>query len=68
MGGFSPFHLLILAMLCFVFFVIPVAAVALAVWIVTRKTGSNVDPCPDCGRTVSRMANACPHCGRPLKT
>src|SRR6185437_2544978 len=28
---------------------------------------SNVLPCPDCGQTVSKMAEACPHCGRPMK-
>lgn len=25
---------------------------------------SNLTACPDCGRTVSRMAEACPGCGR----
>lgn len=27
---------------------------------------SRVQPCPDCGQTVSRRAAACPHCGCPL--
>ena len=24
-------------------------------------------PCPDCGKTVSRLAASCPHCGRPME-
>ncbi|MBU0640082.1 MAG: DUF3302 domain-containing protein [Planctomycetes bacterium] len=31
-----------------------------------ETTKSNLVPCPDCGRQVSRSAKACPNCGRPL--
>ena len=27
-----------------------------------------LDPCPDCGHAVSRLAEACPSCGRILRT
>jgi transposase len=27
---------------------------------------SNLKPCPDCGRDVSKSAAKCPHCGRDL--
>jgi len=26
----------------------------------------NLWPCPDCGRSVSKLATVCPQCGRPL--
>ena len=28
----------------------------------------NLGSCPDCGRPVSRLAEACPNCGRTLRT
>jgi hypothetical protein len=37
MGGFSLFHLLILAILCLVFLIVPAAAVVLVVWLVRRS-------------------------------
>lgn len=38
-----------------------------------RRSGSgtlenpNLQPCLDCGRSVSVRASTCPHCGGPLK-
>ncbi len=29
---------------------------------------SNLIPCPDCGRMVSKLAKSCPRCGRPLES
>ncbi len=28
---------------------------------------SSLIPCPDCGHSVSRLAEACPSCARPLR-
>jgi predicted amidophosphoribosyltransferase len=30
------------------------------------STDTNLIPCPDCGRHVSRLAKSCPNCGRPF--
>lgn len=66
MGGFSPFHWLIL---------LPVWLVVIAYWIsipalllvLVRQHphGPNLIRCPDCDLPVSRHAANCPHCGRP---
>jgi hypothetical protein len=71
MGSLGLIHWLILGVLCLV----PVAvvvAVALIVILSTKSSKhqnrSNLDPCPDCGRMVSRSAVTCPHCGRPLQS
>ena len=29
-------------------------------------TDTDLFPCPDCGRQVSRQAKSCPNCGRPF--
>jgi hypothetical protein len=31
-------------------------------------SSGNLNPCPDCGHSVSRLAEACPSCGRVLRT
>jgi len=66
MGSVSVFHWLIISVVLFGFFAVPVAVVALVIWAVKLKRGPNLESCPDCGGMVSRLANACPHCGRPL--
>ena len=30
-------------------------------------SSQNLVSCPDCGHTVSRLAEVCPGCGRPLR-
>ncbi len=30
-------------------------------------SSKNLVSCPDCGHTVSRLAEVCPGCGRPLR-
>ena len=55
----------------FIFFlsVVPTIAVISMLYRIYINTqplaGPNLEPCPDCGRAVSRSALFCPHCGRP---
>ncbi|MBI1899533.1 MAG: hypothetical protein HYS13_00285 [Planctomycetia bacterium] len=63
----GPIEMLLLLGVVGVVVVVVVTVVLLAV----RRQGSpgaspNLVPCPDCGRLVSRAANACPGCGRPM--
>jgi len=64
----GPLEMLILGLVCFG----PLVAIAVVVVVLAfTKTGRtsgnpNLVPCPDCGRRVSRFAEACPNCGRPL--
>ncbi len=47
--------------------------VILVIATAVRRTGGsssgnpNLQPCPDCGRSVSIRATMCPHCGGPVK-
>ena len=67
MFGIGQWEILILGVLCLGGFVALVAVVTAYV-LTTRKPRdtTNLAPCPDCGRLVSRLAKACPQCGRPL--
>jgi uncharacterized protein (DUF983 family) len=33
---------------------------------IVNSTTSRLEPCPDCGETVSYRATQCPHCGAPV--
>ena len=68
--GFAPgpFELLILGFLC----LIPLTGAVVLIVVLNRNRKSsgnnaNLEPCPDCGRSVSLSARACPHCGCPLE-
>ena len=65
----EQWDILLLGILCLGGFVALVAVVTASV-LTTRKQPdtSNLVPCPDCGRLVSRLAKACPQCGRPLSS
>ncbi len=67
MGGFSPFHLLILLVVLGVLVAVPVAIAIVVVMVARQRAdGANLVVCPDCRGRVSRLAPTCPHCGRPL--
>jgi len=69
MGSFAPLHWLIIGVICIGAFGVVMVAVLLAMWAgrsAAPKSGPNLDPCPDCGQMVSRLAKTCPRCGRPL--
>ena len=57
--------LTILGMLAVIF--VPAMIVLIVVLFAARrpKSNPNLIACSDCGRMVSRHADACPHCGRP---
>ncbi len=48
-----------------------IGATVVLVLLATRQraapSGTNLVPCPDCGRGLSPLATNCPNCGRPLK-
>ena len=70
--SFSPMHWLIIGVLCLGSIAAMAAVAVVTVWAnrsTTRPRGRpNLDPCPDCGQMVSRLAKACPRCGRPLQS
>jgi hypothetical protein len=65
--GIGPLELIILLFLLALLTVGVGGAIAVAV-IVSRKSQANpsLTSCPDCQRSVSRIAVTCPGCGRPL--
>jgi hypothetical protein len=69
MGGFSLFHLLVLAAIALIVF----APIAVAVFFVVKAVRAtppnrpNLYPCANCGRMVSRLAPTCPQCGSSLQ-
>jgi hypothetical protein len=67
MSGFAIVHWLIIAAV-FMLMIGGPLVVLLVVYLVFRpKAGSNLYPCPSCGRLVSRLAASCPQCGSPLQ-
>jgi hypothetical protein len=59
-----------LILLLFCAGVVVVALVVIAIVFIIRaqqaSNNSNLMPCPDCRRMLSRQAQSCPQCGRPL--
>jgi hypothetical protein len=68
MFGIGQWELLLIGLVCCIMLapVIALLAVAAAAYSQRQRPSSNLTPCPDCGRLVSKMATACPQCGRPL--
>ena len=60
----GPMELLIIATM--VLGPLVAVGVVLLFFLGPRKPNPNLTPCPDCGRQVSRSAEACPGCGRPM--
>jgi hypothetical protein len=71
-ASFSVIGLILVILLCLLAVGGVVAAIALVVYFLSRKSTTNrsdnpnLRPCPDCEQFVSVRATTCPHCGGPV--
>jgi hypothetical protein len=66
MYALGPVELLVVAGICFLLFLAPIALL-IAILLMKRRSAAsnpNLQPCPDCGQMISIHAASCPHCGR----
>ena len=70
--GMPGIQEIVVIAILFLLLATPLIVVGIVLYIVKLKSQdkaaqSNLYPCPDCGKLISRLAESCPHCGRPAR-